>query len=125
MDRIIFYLQNLLTRVLTTIFLVAGALIISAALGYNPLETQAQASTPIEMAAYTTERSENAQEQDGLPRKELIENSREQINQRAKDLRKKLDLGQTLSPAGQEVKERVPGRTQETIEDVRRAANDS
>lgn len=123
MDRIIFYLQNLLTRVLTTIFLVASAILISAGLGYNALESQAQALTP-NPPTYATHRSENAQEQDGLPRKELIENSREQLNERAKDLRNKLDVGQTLSPAGQELKEKVKGRTQESIEDVRRAANE-
>jgi uncharacterized membrane protein len=122
MNPLILRLQTIQVRLLLTIFSVVTALLISTAIDYgNALAAQAKSLTP-EATAYqvASTRDENAQEQDGLPNKKLIEKSQQQLKSRADDVREKLNLEQPsystkkdfFETAQDKVKEAVAGTRQ-------------
>lgn len=113
MNQVILWLRTLRVRLLLTSFWLVTALLISTAIDYRqPLAAQAQSLTP-ETPSYQVARTdgENAQEQDGLPNKELIENSRQQLKNRADNVREKLNVAQPT----QEFLETVQDKAKEAV----------
>ncbi|HEY9638111.1 MAG TPA: hypothetical protein V6D14_32255 [Coleofasciculaceae cyanobacterium] len=96
MNQVLLWLQSIRLRLPLTSFWVVTVLLISSAIDYRqPLAAQAKSITP-ETLSYQVARTdgENAQEQDGLPNKKLIEKSQQQLKNRADNVREKLNVAQ-------------------------------
>lgn len=126
MNQVISWLRTIRARLLFTVFWVlitscwvVIALLMGVAIGSGkPLAAQASTLTP-EAIAYQDNSAdrENAQEQDGLPNKELIERSRQQLKNRADNVREQLNVAEPT----QEFLDTVRDKTQEAVKKTQQA----
>ncbi len=123
MERVISWLQNTLFRTALTLVLIAIACFASVAIGFgNPLEARAETLTP-EASSYQVARpnAENAQTQDGIPNQALIENSRQQLRNRADEIREKLNLDKPVASDTPTYFEKLQEKTQEAVQDIQQS----
>jgi hypothetical protein len=123
MNQVISWAKTIRVRVLPTIFFVVTVLLMSATFGYgNSLTAQAKPLTP-EATSYQVARTdgENAQEQDGLPNKKLIENSQQQLKSTADTVREKLNLDQPIYPPTKEFLNTVQDSAKEAVQAPQKA----
>lgn len=120
MNQVTLGLKNSRIRLIFTIFWLVIALFISAAFDYGkPLAAQAKPLTQ-EVIAYqfNSNNVENAQEQDGLPHKDLIERSRQQLKSRADDIRENMNLDKPVFPNTKDSFDTVQNRDKEAVKET-------